>query len=316
MLVKKIWGKNIWVNLSEHILGAATGRLRRVGSSAGVVSFGQGSWCHLGPRWAISGPWAEATRVPFGAHTQPSWKLCWVMLGMFVFLGTACSFACAMFCPRILVPSWAMWATSWSFVGAILGQTSWVMWGQRRAAVGYVAPPLEVNFGLRRAMLQLPQQNDGFLWPFWTHVGPIMRSFEPFRGHVEELTLETLSPMASEVASLSLRLPGTGDPWRGLCWPILRLWWDYVGPSWRILDHVGAKLAYLRAMLDLCEPHPGVKFGHFEVMLRPCGLILSHVDFWIELVSENWPGRSGLRGSRKRFPRGRKRGRRRCAVPP
>ena len=53
---------------------------------------------------------------------------------------TACSFACAKLWPRILVPSWAMWAPSWSFVGASLGQTSWVMWGQRRVAVGYVAP--------------------------------------------------------------------------------------------------------------------------------------------------------------------------------
>ena len=33
---------------------APTGRLRRVGSRAGVVSFGQRSWCHLGPCWAIS----------------------------------------------------------------------------------------------------------------------------------------------------------------------------------------------------------------------------------------------------------------------
>ena len=92
---------------------------------------------------------------------------------------------------------------------------------------------------------------------------PIMRSIWIVLGSCWELTLETLSPVASEVASLSLRsiffseilrLPGTGIakmrpeplcwPILGLCWPIcwgpcspiLRLCWGYVGPSWR---HVG-----------------------------------------------------------------------------
>ena len=58
----------------------------------------------------------------------------------------------------------------------------------------------------------------------------------------------------------------------------MRSIWTVLGSCWRIDSRNASP-----------EPHPGVKFGHFEVMLRPCGLILSHLIFWIELVSENWP---------------------------
>ena len=73
----------------------------------------------------------------------------------------------------------------------------------------------------------------------------------PFWGHVEELTLETLSPVASEVPakhffSETLLLPETGIakmPPERLCWPILGLLlgpcspilglcWGYVATSW------------------------------------------------------------------------------------
>ena len=44
-----------WPTCWSVFLGLApTDRLRRVGSSASAVSFGQRSWCHLGPCWAIS----------------------------------------------------------------------------------------------------------------------------------------------------------------------------------------------------------------------------------------------------------------------
>ena len=73
----------------------------------------------------------------------------------------------------------------------------------------------------------------------------------PFWGHIEELTLETLSPVANEVPakhffSETLLLPGTGIakmPPERLCWPILGLLlgpcspilglcWGYVATSW------------------------------------------------------------------------------------
>ena len=77
--------------------------------------------------------------------------------------------------------------------------------------------------------------------------------FEPFWGHVEELTLETLSSVASEVASLcitvpakhffseTLLLPGTGIAKM----PPERV---YVGPSW---GYVGPFGVYVGAMFDL-----------------------------------------------------------------
>ena len=91
--------------------------------------------------------------------------------------------------------------------------------------------------------------------PFGPMLNPSRSPFEPFWGHVEELTLETLSPVASEVASLSLRnmffsktllltvyvVPSSG----------------YVGPSG---FYVGAMFAHLVAMLGPCWP-PGGDFG-------------------------------------------------------
>ena len=88
---------------------------------------------------------------------------------------------------------------------------------------------------------------------------PSRGPFEPFWGHVEELTLETLSPVASEVASLSLRSIFSPKPSSCLgralqkC-PLKRA---YVGPSW---GYVGAMFAHLGAMLGLYWP-PGGDFG-------------------------------------------------------
>ena len=79
--------------------------------------------------------------------------------------------------PKLLAPLLVQifgCATSWSFVGAIL--EAFADLSERRVAVGYVVPRFEVNFGLRRAMLQpclidvavikaksvLPQRNDSF----------------------------------------------------------------------------------------------------------------------------------------------------------
>ena len=81
--------------------------------------------------------------------------------------------------------------------------------------------------------------------------------FEPFWGHVEGLTLETLSPVASEVASVpakhffseTLLLPSTGIakmPPERICWPILGLCWPICGV------YVGAMFAHLGGMLRLC----------------------------------------------------------------
>ena len=83
--------------------------------------------------------------------------------------------------------------------------------------------------------------------------GPV----EPSWGHEEDLTQETLSPVAGKVAARSLRsfffkallLPGAGiakmPPEEAYVGPS----WGYVGPSG---VYVGAMFAHLGAMLGLC----------------------------------------------------------------
>ena len=100
--------------------------------------------------------------------------------------------------------------------------------------------------------------------------------FGPRWGHVEELTLETLSPVASEVASLSLRsiklLLGTGIAKM----PPERL---YVRPSWR---YVGAMLAQQGSMLEPCSPILGLCWGYID----PPEAILGYVVF---MTSPSFP---------------------------
>ena len=81
--------------------------------------------------------------------------------------------------------------------------------------------------------------------------------FEPFWGHVEELTLETPSPVASKVVPLRKPCPASAKM------PPKRAYvgssWGYVGPS---AVYVGAMFAHLGAMSGLCWPP--------EVILELC----------------------------------------------
>ena len=79
---------------------------------------------------------------------------------------------------------------------------------------------------------------------------PSRGPFEPFLDHVEELTLETLSPVASKVASLSLRSIFSPKPCSCLGRALQKCSLEraYVGPSW---GYVGAMLAHL----GLCWGH-------------------------------------------------------------
>ena len=81
---------------------APTGRLRRVDSSAGVVSFGQGSWSHLGPCWGYVGPsWSFVGTTP--AHVRSMLALCLPILGLCLpILGACWAMLGAMLGPRVL----------------------------------------------------------------------------------------------------------------------------------------------------------------------------------------------------------------------
>ena len=126
----------------------------------------------------------------------------------------------------------------------------------------------------------------------------------------------------------------------GLCWPIWSLCWGQIRPAWGYVRgyigpsgvYIGARFAHLGAILGLCWP-PGGDFGamlflwvhlHSQILLEkvlPRGLrsIQSHFCNIISLKKLNPAGDGhspderlkapthGLRGSRKRCPRGRNR---------
>ena len=84
-----------------------------------------------------------------------------------------------------------------------------------------------------------------------------MRSIWIVLGSCWELTLETLSPVASEVASLSLRSIFSPKLWSCLGRALQKCPLNiYVGPSWGYVGpsgvYVGAMFAHLGVMLGLC----------------------------------------------------------------
>ena len=77
--------------------------------------------------------------------------------------------------------------------------------------------------------------------------------FEPFWGHVEELTtLETLSPVASKVVPLRKPCPCLG-------WAPRRCLLNGL-----MLAHLGAILVHLRSMLGPCSPILGLCWGYVD----------------------------------------------------
>ena len=142
-----------------------TGRLRRVVSSAGVVSFGQGSWCHVVQSHYI-GPWVKATRVPFGpmaghhgnyaGHVNPAKGRCGlccpiIMSWTSAFEGHCCSCcgpcSCHFFKKSCPLAKWQF--SIWAHVGPISGSI--------RTILGPCWPILEPL----RAMLGLCQPHPG-----------------------------------------------------------------------------------------------------------------------------------------------------------
>ena len=198
---------------------------------------------------------------------------------------------------------------------------------------------------------------EAILGPCWTHHEAHLNRFG-----VEELTLETLSPVASKVALLSLqsilspKLCSCGahlGVMLGLCCHILAPFWTMLGPSWGYVGpsgvYVGAMFAHLGVMLWLCCHILASCWTMLWAMLdrrAPPRWFWAMLFSWLYLHSRNfawknspqWPARhplhfcntislkklnpagdgqtpderlkaptSGLRGSRKRFPRvGRK----------
>ena len=132
---------------------------------------------------------------------------------------------------------------------------------------------------------------------------PSRGPFEPFKGHVENW-LETLSPVASEVASLSSLKPcsclGRAPPGRGYGSPS-RLCWGYVGPScilapcWTMLWAMLDRRAPPRGDFGLCC------FQDFTFVPKFCLKKLSPVacESHVWILCPRFACFSGLRVSRE-----------------
>ena len=179
-------------------------------------------WIQVGPCWIYVGAtWSSVGTT--SAHVRSKLGLGWPILGLCWGYGSLNGSMLAHF-EVLLGLCWLIWALCWGLE---------LCWLKKLSPVACEAPTpfLQHHFS------EKAESCLGFDRPM----------LDASRGHVEDLTQETLSPVASKVAVRSLRSIFSPKPCSCLGRALRKC--PRKSPSW---GYVGAMFAHLGAMLGLC----------------------------------------------------------------